>query len=262
MARAIELARGAQGSTSPNPPVGAVLAHGERIVGEGATQPAGQAHAEIVALAMAGNEARGSELYVTLEPCSYFGRTPPCADALVDAGISAAHVAILDPNPLVNGRGVQRLEADGIPVILGEEACDAAELIEAHTKHIRYHLPFVTLLLQPPPLVAASLLTVTDAVITDLPPPHPSLHPMVVIVPQIGEEATDFDAILRDLGQRGITLCIVTGTPELVDHVLRWRLADKIVAAVDQVAPAGFVLRRTGLEPAPHAIIYPGQQTA
>lgn len=136
MRRALELARRARGSTDPNPPVGAVLVKNGRVIGEGFTLPPGQAHAEIAALAAAGEEARGSILYVTLEPCCHWGRTPPCVEALVAAGVSAVHAALLDPNPLVNGNGVRYLEEHGIPVTLGECAEEAAKLVEAHAKHM------------------------------------------------------------------------------------------------------------------------------
>jgi diaminohydroxyphosphoribosylaminopyrimidine deaminase/5-amino-6-(5-phosphoribosylamino)uracil reductase len=134
MLRALELARLVRGQTSPNPPVGAVLVKGQRIIGEGATQPPGQAHAEIMALRQAGEEARGATLYVTLEPCSHFGRTPPCVDALIAAGIKEAYIALLDPNPLVDGEGIRRLKAHGIAVSTGLCAMEARHLIEAHIK--------------------------------------------------------------------------------------------------------------------------------
>ncbi|MDQ2744070.1 MAG: bifunctional diaminohydroxyphosphoribosylaminopyrimidine deaminase/5-amino-6-(5-phosphoribosylamino)uracil reductase RibD, partial [Chloroflexota bacterium] len=102
MARALILAREARGHTHPNPPVGAVLVRRGEVVGEGRTQPAGGAHAEVVALSGAGQRARGADLFVTLEPCTHWGRTPPCADALIAAGIRSAHIALLDPNPVVN----------------------------------------------------------------------------------------------------------------------------------------------------------------
>src|SRR5579872_371680 len=98
MGLAIDLARKVQGSTSPNPPVGAVLVRADVVVGEGATQPPGAAHAEIVALRQAAEAARGATLYVTLEPCSHWGRTPPCAEALARAGVATVHMSLLDPN--------------------------------------------------------------------------------------------------------------------------------------------------------------------
>ena len=108
MARALELARGVKGRTSPNPAVGAVLVRGGRIVGEGATEPYGGPHAEPMALAAAGDLARGATLYVTLEPCSHHGRTPPCADALVAAGIAEAHIATLATHPELRRNGIGR----------------------------------------------------------------------------------------------------------------------------------------------------------
>ena len=120
MRRALELARRAEGSTSPNPAVGAVVVKNGEIVGEGFTQPAGQAHAEIVALRRAGAKARGADLFVTLEPCSHYGRTPPCTDAVIAAGTASVVAAVVDPNPLVGGRGMEALRAAGVGVEVGD----------------------------------------------------------------------------------------------------------------------------------------------
>ena len=119
MQRAIELARNTLGSTSPNPPVGAVIVNNGVVVGEGCTQPAGGLHAEIVALEHAGEAARGAIIYTTLEPCCHFGRTPPCTAALMEAGIVEVRTAILDPDPRVNGGGIAAMENAGIKVSLG-----------------------------------------------------------------------------------------------------------------------------------------------
>jgi diaminohydroxyphosphoribosylaminopyrimidine deaminase/5-amino-6-(5-phosphoribosylamino)uracil reductase len=143
MARAIVLARRAIGSASPNPPVGAVIVKDGHIVGEGYTQPPGQAHAEIMALAQAGEDARGADLYVTLEPCAHQGRTPPCTSAIIAAGIRRVHIAALDPNPRTDGRGVARLEQANVSVVLGEGSPDSGALIEAFAKHITTDKPFV-----------------------------------------------------------------------------------------------------------------------
>ncbi|MXY22388.1 MAG: bifunctional diaminohydroxyphosphoribosylaminopyrimidine deaminase/5-amino-6-(5-phosphoribosylamino)uracil reductase RibD, partial [Dehalococcoidia bacterium] len=99
MLRALELARASVGETSPNPPVGAVVVRNGQVVGEGRTQPAGQAHAEVVALRQAGERARGATLYVTLEPCWHYGRTPPCTNSIIAAGVAEIHVSMVDPNP-------------------------------------------------------------------------------------------------------------------------------------------------------------------
>ena len=120
MAEALALARAALGITAPNPAVGCVIASGDRIVGRGATQPGGRPHAEVVALANAGEAARGATAYVTLEPCAHHGRTPPCADALIAAGVVRVVVAHAhDPDPRVQGRGIARLRAAGLQVETG-----------------------------------------------------------------------------------------------------------------------------------------------
>ena len=144
MARALALAERALGTTSPNPAVGAVLVRDGQVVGEGYTQPPGQAHAEIVALRQAGDKARGATLYVTLEPCCHYGRTPPCVNAIIEARVREVHYATLDPNPLVNGRGRQQLEAAGIPVSAGDGAEASRRLNDAYCKFVTTGLPFVT----------------------------------------------------------------------------------------------------------------------
>jgi diaminohydroxyphosphoribosylaminopyrimidine deaminase / 5-amino-6-(5-phosphoribosylamino)uracil reductase len=119
MARALTLAERGLYDTDPNPTVGCVLVKGGQVVGEGWTAPAGGPHAERVALAAAGANARGATAYVTLEPCNHTGRTGPCTEALIEAGVARVICAMLDPNPLVSGAGVERLEAAGIPVTVG-----------------------------------------------------------------------------------------------------------------------------------------------
>src|SRR5690348_13569221 len=120
MARALELAERALGISSPNPAVGAVLVKDGRIIGEGWTQPPGQAHAEIVALEQAGDAAEGATMYVTLEPCCHFGRTPPCTDANLRARVHDVHMAVIDPNPQVAGKGRLQLHQAGVRTSLGE----------------------------------------------------------------------------------------------------------------------------------------------
>jgi diaminohydroxyphosphoribosylaminopyrimidine deaminase/5-amino-6-(5-phosphoribosylamino)uracil reductase len=144
MEYALGLSRLALGYTSPNPAVGAVLVKDDEVVGSGYTQPAGFAHAEIMALRQAGEKARGSTLYVTLEPCCHFGRTPPCTRALIDAGVVEVHAAMIDPNPIVAGKGIAELRKAGIKVIAGEFEAKAREINEAYIKFIVTGLPFVT----------------------------------------------------------------------------------------------------------------------
>ncbi|MFA5451845.1 MAG: bifunctional diaminohydroxyphosphoribosylaminopyrimidine deaminase/5-amino-6-(5-phosphoribosylamino)uracil reductase RibD, partial [Dehalococcoidales bacterium] len=109
MQEALSLARLALGSVSPNPAVGAILVQDDIVVGRGYTQPPGQAHAEVVALQQAGEAAQGSSLYVTLEPCCHYGKTPPCTEAIIRAGVSEVHAAMIDPNPVINGKGLAAL---------------------------------------------------------------------------------------------------------------------------------------------------------
>jgi diaminohydroxyphosphoribosylaminopyrimidine deaminase/5-amino-6-(5-phosphoribosylamino)uracil reductase len=145
MDEALRLAEQARGLTSPNPTVGAVVVQEGRIVGRGAHTWAGVDHAEIVALREAGNAARDSTLYVTLEPCSHEGRTGPCVDAIVRAGVSRVVAPMLDPNPQVSGKGFERLRAAGVEVIADEEHASAAQrLNEPFVHFMKTGLPLVT----------------------------------------------------------------------------------------------------------------------
>jgi diaminohydroxyphosphoribosylaminopyrimidine deaminase/5-amino-6-(5-phosphoribosylamino)uracil reductase len=128
MARALQLAERGLWTTSPNPRVGCVLVRGDEIVGEGWHEKAGEPHAEVHALRAAGETARGATAYVTLEPCSHHGRTPPCAEALIAAGVSRVVAAITDPNPLVAGKGLALLKAAGIDTVSGLLETEAHEL--------------------------------------------------------------------------------------------------------------------------------------
>lgn len=169
MGRAFELARSVRGTTSPNPAVGAVIARGSAILGEGATQPPGGTdrhsrfgrsaafsgsgegerrpggpHAEVMALRQAAELARGATLYVTLEPCAHYGRTPPCTEAIIEAGIERVIVAVGDPDPRVAGRGLEQLRQAGIEVVVGDGAAEGTEHYEAYAHHRRTGRPFVT----------------------------------------------------------------------------------------------------------------------
>jgi len=144
--RAIELAQKSFGLASPNPNVGAVLveASGE-VLGEGFHTYDGRKHAEVLALERAGEKARGATLYINLEPCCHHGRTGPCADALIAAGIKRVVACTADPNPVVSGRGFARLRQAGVQVTSGILEEEARPLNDAFAKYIRYHLPLVTL---------------------------------------------------------------------------------------------------------------------
>lgn len=149
MKRALSLAKHGLGRTSPNPCVGAIVVaenNGNPIViGEGFHEKAGEAHAEVIALNNAGSSAKGADLYVTLEPCCHYGKTPPCVDAIINAGISKVFVATPDPNPLVNWNGIAKLKEAGIQVNIGVCENEAVELNEAFFKFIAVGLPFVSL---------------------------------------------------------------------------------------------------------------------
>ncbi len=145
MQMACRLARKAAGRTSPNPMVGAVLVRGGKIVGKGHHRFAGADHAEIAALKQAGPMAKGATLYITLEPCSHQGRTPPCTRSLMSAGVEAVVAGTRDPNPLVAGRGFSQLRRAGIEVRVGLLENECRTLIEAFAKFITKRLPFVTL---------------------------------------------------------------------------------------------------------------------
>ncbi len=145
MQRALHLARTQARYVSPNPRVGAVVVRGGKIVGEGATQPFGGPHAEVMALRRAGARAKGATLVVTLEPCSHQGKTPPCVNAVIDAGIRRVIAATGDPNPKVGGRGFQRLRAAGVQVQVGPGALEAYELNKPFFSFFEKERPWVTL---------------------------------------------------------------------------------------------------------------------
>ena len=145
MLRALELAARATGRTSPNPLVGAVVVKDGKIVGEGYHQQAGKPHAEVIALEAAGENARHATLYVTLEPCNHYGKTPPCTEAIIKSGISTVYTATLDPNPLVSGRGIERLKEAGIDVNVGLLEQEARDLNQFFFKFVTRGLPFVAL---------------------------------------------------------------------------------------------------------------------
>jgi diaminohydroxyphosphoribosylaminopyrimidine deaminase/5-amino-6-(5-phosphoribosylamino)uracil reductase len=142
---ALNNARVMKGQTDPNPLVGSVIVNENRVVGIGAHMKAGEPHAEIHAIRMAGEKARGGTIYVTLEPCSHQGRTGPCAVAIVEAGIKKVIIATLDPNPVVSGNGVKILEQAGLEVIIGVQEETSRKMNEVFNKFIVENKPFVTL---------------------------------------------------------------------------------------------------------------------
>ncbi|MBS4912791.1 MAG: bifunctional diaminohydroxyphosphoribosylaminopyrimidine deaminase/5-amino-6-(5-phosphoribosylamino)uracil reductase RibD [Veillonella sp.] len=145
MARAMTLAARAVGQTYPNPMVGAVVVKDGRIIGEGYHHKAGEPHAEVHALRAAGEAAKGATLYVTLEPCAHYGKTPPCAKRVIEAGIARVVVSVVDTNPLVAGKGIAMLKAAGIEVTTGVLEKECSVLIEGFLSYIKTKRPFVTL---------------------------------------------------------------------------------------------------------------------
>jgi len=145
MSRAIKLAKKGRFTTAPNPNVGCVITQGDTIVGEGFHYRAGEPHAEVHAMRMAGEKTLGATAYVTLEPCSHYGRTPPCAEGLIKAGVAKVICAMQDPNPQVAGRGIQMLRDAGIEVLVGLLESDAHALNPAFIKRMKTGMPFVQL---------------------------------------------------------------------------------------------------------------------
>jgi diaminohydroxyphosphoribosylaminopyrimidine deaminase/5-amino-6-(5-phosphoribosylamino)uracil reductase len=145
MARALQLAARGLYTTDPNPRVGCVVVRGDRVIGEGWHVRAGEPHAEVLALRAAGPEARGATVYVTLEPCSHTGRTPPCADALIGAGVARVVCCSVDPNPRVAGAGIERLQAAGIAVLAGVLAAEARDLNVGFFSRYERGRPFIRL---------------------------------------------------------------------------------------------------------------------
>lgn len=145
MSEALRLAAKARGRTSPNPLVGAVLVKGGEVLACGYHRRAGEKHAEIVALERAGQRSEGAELFINLEPCAHAGRTPPCVEALIRAHVGSVIIGMVDPNPLVSGRGIEALKNAGIPVRVGVLERECRRLNAAFSKYITSGLPYVTL---------------------------------------------------------------------------------------------------------------------
>ncbi|OGX07117.1 MAG: riboflavin biosynthesis protein RibD [Omnitrophica WOR_2 bacterium GWA2_37_7] len=144
MQQAIGLALKAKGNTSPNPVVGAVIVKNGKVVSSGYHRRCGGDHAEVIALKKAnGEDIKGATLYVTLEPCNHWGNTPPCVDSVIESGISEVVIAIKDPNPLTNGRSINKLRSAKLKVRVGVLAEEAAAINEAFIKHVKFGMPFV-----------------------------------------------------------------------------------------------------------------------
>ena len=143
MRRAYQLALKGKGKTSPNPLVGALIVKGDRIIATGWHRRCGADHAEIVALKKAGKRAQGAFMYVTLEPCRHYGRTPPCVDQIIESGIKKVVIGMKDPNPLIKGRSIAKLKRAGILVKVGVLEKELGVMNEAFIKYIQQRKPFV-----------------------------------------------------------------------------------------------------------------------
>ncbi len=145
MKEALSLALKREELTSPNPLVGAVIVKGNRVIGRGLHKKAGSPHAEIIAIESAGQKAKGSTLYINLEPCTHYGRTPPCVPEIIKAGIKRVVISMKDPNPLVNGKGIGKLKVEGIDVQCGVLEENARKINEIYIKYITKRMPFIVL---------------------------------------------------------------------------------------------------------------------
>jgi diaminohydroxyphosphoribosylaminopyrimidine deaminase / 5-amino-6-(5-phosphoribosylamino)uracil reductase len=145
MQLALTMAAATNGQTSPNPAVGAVVVKNGEIAGMGAHLKAGEGHAEVLAITAAGEKADGADIYVTLEPCSHYGRTPPCSQLIIKSGIKRVFIATTDPNPLVAGKGIEQLRQAGVEVHIGEGREEALELNKHFFHYMKYQTPYVTL---------------------------------------------------------------------------------------------------------------------
>jgi len=274
MGKALELAAAVRASTSPNPWVGAVIEPGGF---EGATRPPGGPHAEIVALAQAGDAARGATMVVTLEPCSHHGRTPPCVDAIIEAGIARVVVGIEDPDPNVSGKGITRLREAGIDVEVGVRADEVRAQLAPYLKHRSTGRPWLVLKLaasvdgrtaapdgtsqwitgDEARADAHRLRAESDAIIVGagtVRADDPSLtvrhvegrDPLRVVLGKAPAGAKvnpalemegDLDGVLDELGRRGILQAVVEGGPTVAGAFHRAGLVDRYVV---YLAPALF----------------------
>ena len=145
MTNAISLANRSLGNSSPNPAVGCVIVKNNNIVGRGWTRPGGRPHAETIALNQAGSSSRNSDIYITLEPCNHFGKTPPCVDSIIAAKPNKVIIGSIDPDPRVNGKGIQKLKKAGIEVLVGVLNQKTDQLNQGFFKRIRSGTPFISI---------------------------------------------------------------------------------------------------------------------
>jgi diaminohydroxyphosphoribosylaminopyrimidine deaminase/5-amino-6-(5-phosphoribosylamino)uracil reductase len=219
MAQAIALARAMQGRVWPNPAVGCVIVRDGEIVGRGQTQFGGRPHAERVALDDAGVQANGAVLYVTLEPCSHWGKTPPCADAIIAAGIICVHAALQDPDPRVNGGGFRRLLEAGVKVQVGLAADEARKIMAGFFHRVATGQPLLTIGARPEPPIAIP--DGFDALLHSI-----DGRPWLTTRKKAGGAMTvalgqtsGAQALLGELGSQGLTSIYLPSDDQLVESV-------------------------------------------
>lgn len=262
MRLALRLAERGRGRTSPNPMVGAVIVKRGKIRGTGYHKKAGLPHAEVYAIRKSARLCKGATLYVTLEPCSHFGRTPPCTDAIIESGIKRVVIAAADPNPLNNGNGIKRLRKKGIQVRVGMLEDEARRLNEVFFKYIRTRFPFVTVKVaqsldgkiatkrgdskwississrryahrlrseHDAVLVGAKTFLIDKPKLTNrLYPPLIEKQPKKIILPSSKKRA-DLRKLMRRLGRAGITSVLIEGGGETIASALKAKIVDKVI---------------------------------
>lgn len=249
MMMALNLAKKGEGRTSPNPMVGAIVVRSEKVVGKGHHHGFGLPHAEVNALKDAGTKARGATLYLNLEPCCYFGKTPPCTDTIIQAGIKRVVCAVSDPNPKVKGKGFKKLKEKGIKVDVGILKKDALRLNEIYFKFIKTKLPFLivsltqtldgrlihtpqgfeSLFSEKAKKIVKNLRSKVDAILRqnklEFSPKSEGLS-----WEDWGakNEAKELISLLKRAGKSNITSILVEDGKENLTHLMRKRLVDKI----------------------------------
>ncbi len=228
MARCLQLAQNGRGSVSPNPMVGCVIVKNGSIVGEGYHAKFGEAHAEVNAIRSVSASVEGAEVFVNLEPCSFYGKTPPCADLLIEKRVRKVYTAMLDPNPRISGNGVRKLREAGIEVEVGLASKQAGKLNEAFTKFIRKKIPFVTL------KVAQSL--DGKIALSNGQSPNGSLREKYITskesLRRVHELRAEYDAVLIGAGT------VKTDNPELTVRLVDGRSPIRIVIDGNLSVPA------------------------
>ncbi len=249
MRLALDLAQKGEGRTSPNPMVGAVVVKNGKIVGQGYHRRFGLPHAEVNALKAAGTKAKGATLYINLEPCCYFGKTPPCTDAIIQTGIKRVVCALPDPNPRIKGRGFRKLRENGIEVDVGILKDEALKLNEIYLKFIKSKNPFLAIAIAQTingkviPLaensknlfsektkrILKNLKLKFDAVLTQNSLQlNSKLKNILEKEQKAGKEAKELISLLRKAKGKSITSILVQGGKENLTYLVKNQLVDKI----------------------------------